>query len=319
MPPAPSSQSPSIAVTSLPVVAPGLALALALALGLGLSLAAAGCARLNHASPRDRTAEVVAQPRGAGGAPGRWRVVAYNIHGVDGDRLAHAISGAPALGGADVLLLSEVHAHGPCSDACAAGARLGMASAYVPGHVQDRGTEGVAILSRWPLSDVEVIELPYHHVVVNSARRVAVAATALTVDGPVRVFAVHLDNRISPSARVRQLAPVLERARRWPGPVVIGGDFNTSPFSWLAALVPFPTGRQDDAVERAVREAGLTTPVTASGPTSQWLSMRLDAIYTRGVAVHAFGVSHDVRISDHLPLWADVEVGLDVVVGARTL
>ncbi len=295
------------------------AISITLAFVASLAFTAAGCARLNHASPGDRRPEVLAQPARPDGDDGPWRVVAYNIHGVDGVRLADAIATTPALSGADILLLQEVHAHGPCSDACVDGARLGMASAYAPGHDQDTGTEGVAILSRWPLSDVEIIELPYHHVVVNSARRVAVAATAMTDDGPVRVYAVHLDNRISPSARVAQLAPVLARTRRWPGPVVIGGDFNTSPFSWLGAVVPLPSGRQDDAVERAVRAAGLTTPTTASGPTSKWLNMRLDAIYTRGVAVRRFGVSHDVRLSDHLPLWADVDVGLADVVGARTL
>lgn len=285
-----------------------------------VAAALAGCARLDHASPRDRHPEVLAQPRRtAADAADGWRVVAFNIHGTDGVRLADTIATTPALVGADVLMLSEVHAHGPCSDACVAGARLGMASAYAPGHDEDIGTEGVAILSRWPLSDVEVIELPYHDVVVNSARRVAIGATAMTHDGPVRVYAVHLDNRITPSARVEQLAPVLERVQRWPGPVVIGGDFNTSPFSWLGAVVPVPSGHQTDAVEGAVRRAGLTTPVTASGATSQWLDMRLDAIYTRGVAVRRFGVSRDVRISDHLPLWADVEIGLDDVVGARTL
>jgi endonuclease/exonuclease/phosphatase family metal-dependent hydrolase len=193
-----------------------------------------------------------------------------------------------------------------------------MASAYAPGHVQDQGTEGVAILSRWPLAEVEVIELPYRGVVVNSARRIAVAATAMTADGPVRVYAVHLDNRITPAARVAQLAPVLEHSRGWPGPVVIGGDVNTSPFSWLGNLVPVPTGGQDDAVEDAVRRAGLSTPVADSGPTSQWLSMRLDGIYTRGVAVVDFGVDHSVRISDHLPLWADLALG-DPTIGFRSM
>jgi endonuclease/exonuclease/phosphatase family metal-dependent hydrolase len=290
------------------------------AASLALSLClAAGCARLNHLPPADRRPEVLAQPASSVRAPGPVRVVAYNIHGVDGVALAATIAASPALASADVLLLSEVHAHGPCSDACVAGARLGMASAYGPGHRQDVGTEGVAILSRWPLSEVEVIELPYRDVVVNSARRIAITATTLTPAGPVRVYAVHLDNRITPAARVEQLAPVLSDTRAWPGPVVIGGDFNTSPFSWLGSVVPLPSGRQDDAVEVAVRRAGLTTPVTASGATSAWLGMRLDAIYTRGVAVVDFGVEHAVRISDHLPLWADVAVGGEVGVGARAL
>ncbi len=279
---------------------------------------AGGCAALNHATPRVREVEVTAQPARAVPGDRPIRIVAFNVHGVDGARLATTIAANPTLAAADVLLLSEVHAHGPCSDACVTAARLGMASAYAPGHDQDRGTEGVAILSRWPLADVEVIELPYRDVVVNSARRIAVAATAMTADGPLRVYAVHLDNRITPAARVTQLTPVLEHSRRWPGPAVIGGDVNTSPFSWVGGLLPVPSGAQDDAVEDAVRGAGLATPVTTSGPTSQWLSMRLDGIYTRGVTVVDFGVAHSVRISDHLPLWADLAVG-DAMIGVRSM
>jgi endonuclease/exonuclease/phosphatase family metal-dependent hydrolase len=36
--------------------------------------------------------------------------------------------------------------------------------------------------------------------------------------------------------------------------------------------------------------------------------MRLDHIYTRGLQVGAFRVEHDVRASDHLPMWADISL-----------
>ena len=88
--------------------------------------------------------------------------------------------------------------------------------------------------------------------------------------------------------------------------MVIAGDMNTSPFLWIGHLVPVPAGTQDDRLERAVRAAGLDTPVASSAATSQWLNMRLDAIYTRGLAPGRFGVEQTVRISDHLPLWLDV-------------
>jgi monothiol glutaredoxin len=88
--------------------------------------------------------------------------------------------------------------------------------------------------------------------------------------------------------------------------VVIAGDMNTSPFVWLGHLIPVPAGVQDDRLERAVRAAGLDTPVRRSAATSQWLNMRLDAIYTRGVTAGGFAVEDSVRISDHLPMWLDV-------------
>ena len=51
---------------------------------------------------------------------------------------------------------------------------------------------------------------------------------------------------------------------------------------------------------------GFDAPVRRSGPTSKWLSMRLDAIYTRGMSLEQFAVLRDVRSSDHYPLWAEL-------------
>ena len=59
-------------------------------------------------------------------------------------------------------------------------------------------------------------------------------------------------------------------------------------------------------LEAYVRTRGFNTPVTDVGATSQWMSMRLDAIYTRGLRVVERGVEDGVRASDHLPLWAEV-------------
>ena len=83
---------------------------------------------------------------------------------------------------------------------------------------------------------------------------------------------------------------------------VIAGDMNTSPFVWLTGVIPVPAGVQDDRLEKFVRARGYATPVTDSGPTSQWLGMRLDALYTKGVEVRA----QSVRASDHMPLWAEI-------------
>lgn len=280
------------------------------ALGLTAATAVAGlnlvaCAALNHAPPRDPSPELHLD-RTAGAPPPRaLRVVTYNVHGVSGDAIARAIRGDDTLAAADVILMQEVASFGPCSAACAAGDALGFASVYAPGHQQDGGTSGVAILSRWPLRDPQVIELPYKHAVVNSARRIALAATLDSAEGPVRLIAVHLENRINPGDRVEQLAPALAHARAFDGAVILGGDMNTSPFVWGGHLLPVPTGTQDDRLEASVRAAGLDTPVAGSAATSQWLNMRLDAIYTRGVTHTGHGVEQDVRISDHLPLWMD--------------
>ena len=71
-------------------------------------------------------------------------------------------------------------------------------------------------------------------------KRIALAATVFTPDGPVRVINVHLDTRINPAERVAQLAPALDDASCFYGPSVIGGDFNTNDMQWVSNVVPIP-------------------------------------------------------------------------------
>jgi endonuclease/exonuclease/phosphatase family metal-dependent hydrolase len=272
-----------------------------------IAIAIAAC---RHPDPTNLAVEAVAAPTPATSAPPgpELRVVTYNIHHIDGAKLTQALDGSEPLFAADVILLQEVVRAGDDVDssACAAARARGWHCAYAPGHGYHAGSLGVAIVSRRPLSDLEAIELPFFHVRMNAGRRVALAAT-IDVDGtPVRLYSVHLDNRLTPGQRVAQLAPVLDAAARWSGPALIAGDMNTSPFTWVGHVLPVPTGTQDGRLEDYVRDRGFRTPVVSSGPTSQWLSMRLDAIYTRGLEVTRHDVEHSVRASDHLPLWADV-------------
>lgn len=263
-----------------------------------------------HPDPTNLAVETVRPPAPAASAaagPG-LRVVTYNIHHIGGDELTVALDGNEPLYAADVILLQEVVRTGDHVDssACAVARARGWHCAYAPGHGLDGGSLGVAIVSRRPLTDLEAIELPFFHVRLNAGRRVALAAT-IDLDGtPVRLYSVHLDNRLNPGQRIAQLAPVLDAAARWDGPALIAGDMNTSPFLWLGHVVPVPAGIQDGRLEGYVRGRGFTTPVVSSGATSKWLSMRLDAMYTRGLRVVQHDVEHSVRASDHLPLWADV-------------
>lgn len=263
---------------------------------------AAGC--MHHAIPADRSVELTAGPTAT--LPRHaLRVVELNTHGQPGHVLAEAFRSDAALRDADVIVLEEAHRIGErCSAACVLATELGYHAAYAPGHVQDDGTDGVAVLSRAPIRTPEVIELPYVNVHVNDGRRIALAATIDTADGPVTVYAVHLENRVTVAQRRRQMEPVLAHAATQHNPTIIAGDFNTSPFTWVGHLLPIPTGTQDDRLEELVRAHGFDTPLAGSGPTSHFMNMKLDAIYTRGFATLAYAVDRAQDVSDHLALWA---------------
>jgi endonuclease/exonuclease/phosphatase family metal-dependent hydrolase len=276
-----------------------------------LALATTGC--LQRGLPLDSGVESTFPTRAAAAAaakasPGELRVVTFNVHGEPGDVIADALRSDRALREADIIVLEEVHRDDHdgdwCSGACRLAQQLGFHAVFAPGHDNGRGSDGVAIVSRVPITSAQVIELPYFNVRFNSGRRVALAATIDHGGRPVTVYAVHLDNRLTVRDRRKQMTPVLLHAAQQRTPVIMAGDFNTSPFTWISHVVPLLTTTQDNRLEALVRKHGLSTPVSDSGPTSRFLGMKLDAIYTRGFDTLRFATSNAKNISDHLALWA---------------
>ena len=279
-------------------------------LAIAFLLSPFACARLNHPAPVDPS--VITGTQGPALTSKRsLRIATYNDHMESAEKLVSVIKGNANLREADLLLLQEIEAHESEGSTRAEqiAEALGMNFAYAPGYqLRSGGSHGVAVLSRLPLQDVQRIELPYYHVVVNSAPRVALAVTVTLDEQALRVFSVHLDNRINPHERLLQMQPVLRAAADFPGPVIVAGDLNTSPFCWAGNLVPIPCGWQDNAMELGAKGYGLQSPVAGVGATSKWLAMKLDAIYTRGLAPGASAVERGVRLSDHLPMWLDLEL-----------
>lgn len=238
--------------------------------------------------------------------PARLKVVTFNIHMEPGDKIAKAIAADRDLSDADVIVMQEVKrsTKAGCSGACEVGKRLGYYVLYAPGHARADHDYGIAVLSKAPITSGQVIGLPFYNVHFNSGRRIALAATINHAGTPITIYAVHLDNRLDVKQRRKQMLPVLEHATRQPTPVVIAGDFNTSPFTWIDHTFPVLTTTQDNHFERLVRSYGFDTPVTDSGPTHRYIGMKLDAIYTRGFATKRFATARAGDVSDHLALWA---------------
>ena len=279
---------------------------------LALSLALPAC--MVRARPPDTSIEATFPTSPALAPPSlprTLRVVTFNVHRETPANVIKGIDSDPKLREADLIILEEVHrlepVTQPCSAACFLGKTLGYYTLYAPGHMQGDGSDGVAILSRAPILSGQVMELPDIDVHINSGRRIALIATVLVDGAPVTVYGVHLTNRLTVAERTRQMRPLLEHVKRQTTPVIMGGDFNTSPFTWLGGVIPIPIGTQDDHLEALVRSYGLETPVANIYATSRFLGMKLDAIYTRGFNTRTFAVSKAAEVSDHLALWANLQ------------
>jgi len=107
------------------------------------------------------------------------------------------------------------------------------------------GETGNAILSAFPLSDISVIRQKdlyswtrwgWIQGQPRKGERVAIGATALLPDGRrLRVYVAHLENYATSPGRASQMRQILDDAKKYEMPAVIGGDFNELPRGSLFA------------------------------------------------------------------------------------
>jgi endonuclease/exonuclease/phosphatase family metal-dependent hydrolase len=224
------------------------------------------------------------------------------------------IAGQPQIGDAlaawtdqrsvDILLLQEVGHPSIDGEAfvAALSGRLGFHAVYAPADlVSDVHTQGLAIVSRYPLDQVRVDALKHHRLRFKSRCRIALAATTITTNGPLRMVNIHLDTRINSRNRIAQLAPVLDALHRIDGPQIIGGDFNTMNIDWFRTMWPFPyVQRQSAAVRALLASGGFHTPFTGGSPTFTFLGLplTLDWLYLKHLEALDWSVD-TVRLTDH--------------------
>ena len=246
--------------------------------------------------------------------PGVVRVVSFNVHhGDDVPGLVRSIQTNTTLCSADVFLLQEIEsfpAEGQSRTRRLAEA-LQLNYVYAPARFKEAGdgTHGLAVLSRFPLREVEVIPLKQYNLGVNTRQRIALGVTLELGKRRLRLYNVHLDTRINARQRLEQLQPVVEAARRHAGAeTVIGGDFNTNPLYWLLPVLPLFRSNQAKAVDDYMKENGYAAPFSETGGTmKKWGGrFRVDAIYSRGMTVKGFAIEEGVVVSDHFPVWVDL-------------
>lgn len=196
-----------------------------------------------------------------------YRIVAWNIErGAHYDGIYHFLTTHPQLRHADLLLLTETdlgmarsgnrHVARDLAEA------LGMHYYFVPSYLnlcKGNGAEheadgentlalhGNAILSHYPLHDLDVVVLPNgKDKMRGKEKRVgsqkALVATVRFPGRSVRVACVHLDAHSTQAHRAHQMRLVLDALDKWlpatddrrpatPLPVLIGGDWNTSTYN----------------------------------------------------------------------------------------
>ena len=227
----------------------------------------------------------------------RISVATYNVHrwsGVngrgrpDGSRAGYVISEL----GVDVIALQEVlrpfRGEDPL-EAIADG--LGLHVAFAATRLHRLGELGNAILSRWPMAGVNVLDLSFSRM----ERRLAMAAQfPFDGGGVVDVVATHL--ALGDRTRHRQVRSLLDHPHFQGGPTLLVGDMN----AW----------RRCKATRTLEHELHHNLDWPPSFPSTRPV-LSLDRIYSRGAKIleidsHASPAARSA--SDHLPVIAHVEL-----------
>ena len=228
----------------------------------------------------------------------RLTVATYNVHrwtGLNGQRAPDPARAGYVISelGADVIALQE--ALRPTGAACPLGAiadALGMHLTFAATRQHRRGQLGNAILSRFPLTAVSVIDISFSRL----ERRGALAVQFDSEVGPVGVVATHLS--IVDRTRARQVKSLLQHPQLQSGPAVLLGDMN----AWRKCKA---TRELDDLLSRHHNHEW-----PPSFPAARPV-LALDRVYANRAKILSLGV-HDTlaarRASDHLPVIAEVEL-----------
>ena len=169
-----------------------------------------------------------------------------------------------------------------------------------PIDLHDEGDTGVALLSRLPLTDVGRIDLPWQECPWRP--RLAMAATIRAGGRQLRIFNAHVDPHAASDGQLAQLEVIAAEAAATTLPTLILGDFNT-----LSKQKCIET-------RRFLESQGYTTPF----PTGTWtwrgggLLMHADWIFSRGLKILRCGVAKPLQVSDHWPIWAEIDLRNDL-------
>jgi endonuclease/exonuclease/phosphatase family metal-dependent hydrolase len=243
------------------------------------------------------------------------RVVSFNVHsGKNTAEIAEIFARDKNLSGADIILLQEIEFHRveKISRAEIIARKLGFYFVYEPARkLKNSATHGLAILSRYPITNPLPIKLPEYKLLFLLKTRIALTASIKIAGVNIAVCNIHLDTRLNPKQRRCQLNACLQELKKNYGRnIIIGGDFNTIPFRSTKTGVPIFYSNQAKHLHKNMTAMGFKYFCKPLGYTmkSGFLRMRLDHIYTDCLPITNSGVEKNIYASDHKPLWADIEI-----------
>lgn len=237
------------------------------------------------------------EPRPVPPADGRpvVRIMTHNIFGLNDDM--QRVAGVVRAENPDIVAFQEYF---PGQAAQLAPLLKPDYPFYV--HCSGGKRANIALFSRLAFAQRDAASCPEN---AYGRQRTAHILAAFTLSNGQKfsLLTTHLDWPAPIARQIAQFAGLIETVRSVKGPLVVVGDFNSTPWSY--------------ALRSFVREAGLvrqtrnlwTYPLRFSirGWRDTWPFLPLDHVMTRGISVHALNAGPPTG-SDHLPVVFDASV-----------
>ncbi|MBI3632455.1 MAG: endonuclease/exonuclease/phosphatase family protein [Candidatus Vogelbacteria bacterium] len=171
---------------------------------------------------------------------------------------------------------------------------------------------GLAILSKYPIINSEVIRLPQYFKWWTSVgyRKDALSATVQLPSGQqIKIIAVHLDYHSDSTVRRPSAEILIDYAKKQTIPVIMAGDFNNVPTGFPGLRDEPPTALD------VIRESRLFNYRPIVNPTAEQMTFHslnpwlvIDWIFTPKNWQVVEYKAIDTSLSDHKPVIAEVEI-----------
>jgi endonuclease/exonuclease/phosphatase family metal-dependent hydrolase len=157
----------------------------------------------------------------------------------------------------------------------------------------EKGEYGVAILSKFPILDSEIIRLPTVVETNGEPRVLATIDIELPDGGKIRFGSTHLDAQKADTNRLLQIQKIVEITKKVKIPFIVAGDFNAAPGSEVIDIL-------DKNLKRTCENCAPTIPAEAPEKAIDFIAFRSDS----RISVMEHQVIEQDYASDHLPVLA---------------
>lgn len=230
------------------------------------------------------------------------RVMAYNVHHcnppskpglIDIDAISKAIKDQNP----DLVALQEIDVNtgrsGKFNQAEEIAKKLGMNFFFAKAIDHDGGDYGVAILSKYPLSETKINRLPTEASTKGEPRILATAKITFPNGKTIRFGSTHLDAQKNPVNREMQIKEINRISAEEELPFIIAGDFNSAPGSTVINLL-------DQNFTRTCQQCDFTVPIINPNKTIDFIAIAPKSKFI----IQSTHVVPEQYASDHLPVVA---------------